>query len=49
MIFVATAVASHMGRSGLGGGVIISLSAVGSLTGPLLAPRGPRAACGPAG
>ncbi|MGW3151545.1 MFS transporter [Streptomyces sp. NPDC001177] len=39
MAFVALAVASHGGSSGTGSGTIVSLTAVGSLSGALLAPR----------
>ena len=41
MMFVALATASHGGSSGIGGGTIVSLTAAGSLTGSLLAPRVP--------
>ena len=41
MMFVALATASHGGSSGIGGGTIVSLIAVGSLTGSLLAPKVP--------
>ncbi|MBR7834535.1 MFS transporter [Actinospica durhamensis] len=41
LMFVVVAVASHRGGSGLDGGTVVSLTAVGSLTGSLLAPRVP--------
>lgn len=41
MMFVALATASHGGSSGIGGGTIVSLIAVGSLAGSLLAPKVP--------
>ncbi|MFC1401218.1 MULTISPECIES: MFS transporter [Streptacidiphilus] len=41
MMFVALATASHGGSSGIGGGTIVSLIAVGSLTGSLLAGKVP--------
>lgn len=41
MMFVALAVTSHSGSSGLGSGTVVSLTAVGSLLGALLAPRVP--------
>ena len=41
MMFVALATASHGGSSGIDGGTIVSLIAVGSLTGSLLAPKVP--------
>ena len=41
MMFVALATASHGGSSGIGGGTIVSLIAVGSLTGSLLAAKVP--------
>jgi predicted MFS family arabinose efflux permease len=37
--FVALAVASRGGQSGLGGGIVVSLGSVGALAGSLLAPR----------
>ncbi|MET9913378.1 MFS transporter [Streptomyces sp. NPDC006476] len=43
LMFVALATASHNGSSGIGGGTIVSLTAVGSLVGSLLAPRVPPA------
>jgi predicted MFS family arabinose efflux permease len=39
MIFAALAIASDGGHSGLGGGIILSLAAAGSLAGALLAPK----------
>ncbi|NUP48143.1 MAG: MFS transporter [Catenulispora sp.] len=39
LIFMALTVASHSGRSGLGAGTVLSLSAAGSLVGSLLASR----------
>jgi MFS family permease len=39
MMFTAFAIASDGGHSGLGGGTIVSLAAVGSLLGALVAPR----------
>jgi MFS family permease len=39
MVFVALAIASDNGHSGLGGGAIVSLIAAGTLAGSLLAPR----------
>ncbi|MGI5413789.1 MFS transporter [Streptomyces chartreusis] len=41
MMFVALATASHGGESGIGGGIIASLTAIGTLAGALLAPRLP--------
>lgn len=41
MIFVALVMVSHGGSSGIGGGTIVSLIAVGSLTGSLLAAKVP--------
>ncbi|MGW2520685.1 MFS transporter [Streptomyces sp. NPDC001617] len=41
MMFVALATASRGGSSGIGGGTIVSLTAVGSLAGSLLAPKVP--------
>lgn len=39
MMFVAIAVTSHGGKSGVGSGTVVSLAALGSLAGALLAPR----------
>lgn len=39
MMFTALALASDNGSSGLGGGMVVSLAAAGSLVGALLAPR----------
>jgi MFS family permease len=39
MMFTALAIVSDNGRSGFGGGLIVSLAATGSLAGALLAPR----------
>ena len=41
LMFVVVAVASHRGGSGVDGGAVVSLTAVGSFTGSLLAPRVP--------
>ena len=41
LMFVVVAVASHRGGSGVDGGTVVSLTAVGSLGGALLAPRVP--------